>query len=259
MANLLTDIGGAFSTANKDLKNLYNKIPKSLAKPIPSAGTAIDSATKKIGKATSAATQAANVYESLKGLNAADIYNGKIDLSAIPYAIDTGDAVFKSLPVDIQNAVKFVKGQQLQQLQQNYGNQNSGVGAGVANPMAVQMMYQNLIQPFLNQSNQQAQGQISGYQNMMNQVLQDQSIPQVYRSTLAAQVPGQVENLQNQLYSNQQAAMASPEQASLQNLLTQLIQEQQARQRYDVMYGTGPASNLSSQINQFSLPLTAPK
>lgn len=245
-------------TLGKDIEGLIKKIPKSFSQPLPGVGN-LPPAIANIGKSKpGGAPSDPSPYAAFAGMSPEAIYKGQVDVSHLPLTIDTNDAGFKALQKshpDVAKAIQDRRAYDLQQLQAGMQQGSGGVGAGVANPMAVQMMYQNLIQPFLNQSNQQAQGQINSYQKMMGQVLNDPSIPQVYRSTLAAQVPGQVENLQSQLSANQQQALYSPEQAQLSNLITQLIQQQQARQRYDVMYGTGPAQTVAGQINsQFLTP-----
>lgn len=126
-----------------------------------------------------------------------DILLGDIDVSTI----DTSDRnkewkKFLETNPDAARAIQEKKNIQWENLlQKARGGQNGGVGAGIIDPLAVQMIWQNSITPFLNNVMQGSQQQTQNYSNLMGQLLNDKNLPQGYQSFMSAQVPAQVADM----------------------------------------------------------------
>lgn len=67
-------------------------------------------------------------------------------------------------------------------------------GPGIS-PMAVSMLFQNSVNPFLNKVLEGSQQQTHNYQSIMNQMLSNTNLPDAYRNVLKAQVPQQVADM----------------------------------------------------------------
>lgn len=260
MANVLSDIGKAAKTVfGHGPGTVSGTIQEGLKKDFghgkgSAAGAVEQAIASKVKGGGGGSGSAPDPYAGLESLTPQDIFQGHADLSHLPYNIDTKNdkafIAFQKANPDLAAAIQQRRAYDWSQLQQTMNGSTSGVGAGVTNPMAVQMLYQSMISPLLNQIQSNQQGNISTYQNMMNQVMGDRTLPGVYRSALSAQLPQNVSNMQAGSAADLQAALSSPAVAALLNQLQTNTAAQQARQRYDVMYGTGPGSALQAQTGQ---------
>lgn len=94
-------------------------------------------------------------------------------------------------------------------------------------PMAVSMLFQNSINPFLNNVLQGAQAQTKNYESMMNQMLSNTNLPDSYRNILKTQVPQQVADM-NMLTNA--AAVNTAQSPGISALIDQLNKDYNAQQ-----------------------------
>lgn len=119
------------------------------------------------------------------------------------------------------------------------------VGNAVLDPMAVQLLFQKAINPFLSQVLQGANQQTQNYQGLMSQLTNDPNLPAPYRQTLKAQAPQQAANM-NQLTTALAGYTAT--QPSISSLLQLLNNDYQAQQQRIAMERMGQQQALSGQL-----------
>lgn len=176
----------------------------------------------------------------------ADVLLGRMDVSSINTSDDNewwqnlqasnpflAKAIVQKQNMDYE---KLVKQAQMEQ---------SGVGNAVIDPMAVQLLFQNSINPFLSQVVQGANDQTANYGALMKQMTSDPNLPAPYRNTLRAQAPQQVANM-NQLTTALAGYTAT--QPSIQSLLHLLNSDYQAQQENIALQRLGQQQALTGQL-----------
>lgn len=202
------------------------------------------------GKGQSTAPTSPNVsaLQALAGATQADILLGKVPIPDI----DTSDAnkdwvKFREKNPGIARAITDKQNLEYQKLlkQAEQGEDTNPVGNAVLDPMAVQLLFQNSINPFLNSVVQGANSQTQNYQGMMNQLMNSSSLPEPYRNVLRTQVPQQANNM-NQLTTALAGYTATS--PSIQSLLNLMNKDYQAQQRRIYEEQSGQQAALSGQL-----------
>lgn len=173
-----------------------------------------------------------------EGVSQRDILNGTISVENV--TPEEMEALTARNP-DLAKAVQYKKDLNFQELvKEAQGGNRSGI-----DPMAVQLLFQNAINPFLSSVVQGSNQQTQSYQGMMNQLLQSGNLPEPYRQSLAAQVPQNVNNM-NSLTTALAGYTAT--QPSIQSLLRTMYEDaelqkaalnQQKLQEQQMLLGQG--------------------
>lgn len=177
-------------------------------------------------------TAAQQTLSGLEGLTQADILLGKVSIPDIDTSDTNKDWVkFREKNPGIARAITDKQNLEYQKLlkQAEQGDEGTDIGMGAIDPMAVQLLFQNSINPFLQSVVSGANSQTQNYQGMMNQLMNSSSLPEPYRNVLRTQVPQQVSNMNNLTTALAGYTATSPSIQSLMSLLNKDYQAQQQR------------------------------
>lgn len=171
---------------------------------------------------------------SFSSMSARDILTGDVDLSRLNTSPDDKNwAKFSKQYPDLARAITDRKDMEYQGLLEEARGKRSGVGAGAIDPMAVQLLFQNAVNPFLQNLVNGANQQTSNYESLMNQLVKSESMPEAYRSVLRTSVPQQAQGMRNMTNALAGYTVTEPSIQALMRIMAADEQAQRARVAQD--------------------------